>query len=57
MRKTDPRSPGIATFGTSKERNGHELVTTVSRVAVKMMFACFSFDLYQLHALRRVKVV
>ena len=29
----------------------------VIRVAVKMMFACFSFDLYQLDALRRAEVV
>jgi hypothetical protein len=29
----------------------------VARGAVKMMFACFSFDLYQLHALRRAEVV
>jgi hypothetical protein len=26
-------------------------------VAVKMMFTCFSFNMYQLDALRRVEVV
>jgi len=49
-------APGERPFAVIKcvFGSGHVLV---ARVAVKMMFACFSFDLYQLHALRRVKVV
>ncbi len=35
--------------------SGHVLVRTVARVAVKMMFVCFSFNMYQLDALRRAE--
>jgi IS5 family transposase len=53
------RAPGERPYAVIKcvFGSGHMLVTTVARVAVKMMFACFSFDLYQLHALRRAEVV
>lgn len=32
-------------------KSGHVLVTTIARVRVKMMFACFCFNLYQLQTL------
>jgi hypothetical protein len=37
--------------------SGYVLVTSVGRMVVKTMFACFNFDLYQLHALNRAEVV
>lgn len=51
------RAPGERQYAVIKRVFGssHVLVTTVARVAVKMMFACFSFNMYQLHALRRVE--
>ncbi|NMX21792.1 IS5/IS1182 family transposase, partial [ANME-1 cluster archaeon GoMg4] len=36
---------------------GHVLVTTVSRVNVKMIFTAFGFDLYQLRTLKKQGVV
>ncbi|KYC48691.1 MAG: Transposase DDE domain protein [Candidatus Methanofastidiosum methylothiophilum] len=35
-------------------KSGHVLVTTVPRVRVKMMFACFCFNLYQLQTLSKM---
>jgi len=59
LRISRKRAPGERPFAVIKcvFGAGHVLVTTVGRVAVKMMFACFGFDLYQLHALRRAEVV
>jgi IS5 family transposase len=53
------RAPGERPYAVIKRvfGSGHMLVTTVARVAVKMMFACFSFNLYQLHALKRVEAI
>ncbi|KYC44560.1 MAG: Transposase DDE domain protein [Candidatus Methanofastidiosum methylothiophilum] len=34
-------------------KSGHMLVTTLPRVQVKMMFVCFSFNLYQLQTLSK----
>ncbi|MFA7690379.1 MAG: hypothetical protein WCY18_04720 [Methanofastidiosum sp.] len=41
--RTTPR-PEEAGMGTL-----HMLVTTLPRVEVKLMFVCFSFNLYRLH--------
>ena len=53
------RAPGERPFAVIKRvfGSGHVLVTTVGRVAVKMLFVCFGYDLYQLHALRRAEVI
>ena len=37
--------------------SGHVRVTTVPRVGVKMMFASFCFNLYQLNTLRKQGVI
>ena len=37
MRKTEPRSPGIATFGASKERDGHEPIFMITDDAVERL--------------------
>jgi hypothetical protein len=53
------RAPGERPFAVIKRvfGSGHVLVTTVGRVAVKMLLVCFGYDLYQLRALRRAEVV
>ena len=47
------RSPGERSFAVIKRMfgSGHVLVTTVQRVHVKMVFACFCFNLVQLGTL------
>ena len=47
------RAPGERPFAVIKRmfNAGHVLVTTVERVRVKMMFACFCFNLVQLGTL------
>lgn len=47
------RAPGVRPFAVLKRvfNAGHVLVTTVPRVHVKMMFACFCFNLVQLDTL------
>ena len=47
------RSPGERPFAVIKGpfRSGHVLVTTVARTGVKMLFACFGFNVYQLRTL------
>jgi len=44
------RAPSERSFSLIKRlfNEGHVLVTTVERVRVKMMFACFCFNLVQL---------
>ena len=47
------RAPGERPFAVIKRvfHEGHVLVTTVQRVRVKLMFACFCFNLVQLGSL------
>jgi len=49
------RSPGERPYAVIKNvfHSAHTRVTTVMRVHVKMVFAAFSFDLYQLATLRK----
>ena len=49
------RSPGERPFAVIKRvfGSGHVVVTTVPRVHVKMVFACFCFNLFQLGASAR----
>ena len=53
------RAPGERHYAVIKNvfGSGHTRVTTVGRVAVKMMFACLGFNLYQLLTLRKQGVV
>jgi len=53
------RSPGERPYAVIKNvfHSAHTRVTTVLRVHVKMLFAAFSFDLYQLSTLRKKGVV
>jgi IS5 family transposase len=49
------RAPGERPYAVIKNvfKSGHTMVTTVARVAVKMVFASFGFNLFQLMALRK----
>ncbi len=49
------RAPGERPYAVIKNlfKSGHTMVTTVSRVAVKMVFASFGFNLFQLSTLRK----
>lgn len=49
------RAPGERPYAVIKNvfRSGHTMVTTVPRVGVKMIFACFGFNLYQLNTLKK----
>ncbi len=49
------RAPGERPFAVIKNvfKSGHTMVTTVARVAVKMVFASFGFNLFQLMTLRK----
>ncbi len=53
------RAPGERPFAVIKNvfKSGHTMVTTVARVAVKMVFASFGFNLFQLLTLRKQGVV
>lgn len=49
------RAPGERVFSVMKRvfKGGHTYVKTVERVAVKEMFKCFSYNLYQLWSIER----
>ncbi len=49
------RAPGERPYAVIKNvfKSGHTMVTTVARVAVKMVFASFGFNLFQLLTLRK----
>jgi IS5 family transposase len=49
------RAPGERPYAVIKKvfNSGHVMVTTVARVAVKMVFASFGFNLFQLLTLRK----
>ena len=49
------RAPGERPFAVIKNvfKSAHVMVTTVARTSVKMLFSCFSFNLYQLRTLKR----
>ena len=53
------RSPGERPYAVIKNvfKSGHVKVTTISRVHVKMIFAAFSFNLYQLLTLKKQGLV
>ena len=53
------RAPVERSFAVIKNvfDSGHVRVTTVARVGVKMLFASFGFDLYQLRTLQRQGVI
>jgi IS5 family transposase len=53
------RSPGERPYAVIKNvfHSAHTRVTTTLRVHVKMLFAAFSFDLYQLSTLRKQGVI
>jgi len=53
------RSPGERPYAVIKNvfHSAHTRVTTALRVHVKMLFAAFSFDLYQLSTLRKQGVI
>lgn len=53
------RSPGERPFAVIKRvfGAGRVLVTTVKRVHVKMIVAAIAFNLYQLHTLKKAKVI
>jgi IS5 family transposase len=53
------RSPGERPYAVIKNvfHSAHTRVTTVLRVHVKMLFAAFSFDLYQLFTLKKHGVI
>jgi IS5 family transposase len=53
------RSPGERPYAVIKNvfHSNHTRVTTVLRVYVKMLFAAFSFDLFQLSTLRKQGVI
>ena len=53
------RAPGERLFAVIKTvfKAGHTMVTTVNRAGVKMVFACFGFNLYQLLTLKKKKLV
>ena len=53
------RAPGERPYAVIKNvsKCGHTMVTTVSRVAVKMVFASFGFNLFQLLTLRKQGIV
>lgn len=53
------RAPGERPFAVIKNvfKSGHTMVTTVPRVAVKMVFASFGFNLFQLLTLRKQGIV
>jgi IS5 family transposase len=53
------RAPGERPYVVIKKvfKSGHTRVTTVARVAVKMVFASFGFNLFQLITLRKKGMV
>jgi IS5 family transposase len=53
------RAPGERPYAVIKNvfKSGHTRVTTVARVAVKMVFASFGFNLFQLLTLRKKGIV
>ncbi len=53
------RAPGERPYAVIKNlfKSGHTMVTTVSRVGVKMVFAAFGFNLFQLLTLRKHGIV
>jgi IS5 family transposase len=53
------RAPGERHYAVIKNvfKSGHVMVTTVSRVAVKMVFTSFAFNLFQLNTLKKQGVV
>jgi IS5 family transposase len=53
------RAPGERPYAVIKYvfKAGHTMVTTVARVAVKMVFASFGFDLFQLLTLKKQGIV
>ena len=59
LRISKKRSPVERHYAVIKRvfEAGHVLVTTVSRVNVKMIFTAFCFDLYQLRTLKKQGVV
>jgi IS5 family transposase len=55
LRISKKRAPGERHYAVMKGviNAGHVIVTTVPRVHVKMLFAAFGFNLYQLYTLRK----
>ena len=53
------RAPGERHYAVIKNvfKSSHTLVTTVARVGVKMMFASFAFNLYQLCTLKKQDII
>lgn len=53
------RAPGERHYAVIKNvfKSGHTMVTTVSRVAVKMVFTSFAFNLFQLKTLKKQGIV
>jgi len=53
------RAPGERHYAVIKNvfKCSHTLVTTVNRVGVKMMFASFAFNLFQLCTLKKQGVI
>ncbi len=53
------RAPGERPYAMIKNvfKSGHTMVTTIARVAVKMVFASFGFDLFQLLTLKKKGIV
>ncbi len=53
------RAPGERPYAVIKNvfRSGHTMVTTVARVAVKMVFVSFGFNLFQLLTLKKQGIV
>lgn len=49
------RAPGERPYAVIKNifKSGHTMVTTIARVAVKMVFASFGFNLFQLLTLKK----
>lgn len=53
------RAPGERHYAVIKKvfKSSHTLVTTVARIGVKMMFASFAFNLYQLCTLKKQGII
>ena len=59
IRISKKRAPGERHYAVIKNvfKSSHTLVTTVSRVGIKMMFASFAFTLYQLCTLKKQGII
>jgi len=58
-RSSKKRAPGERPFAVIKNvfKSRHVMVTTVGRTAVKMVFASFGFNLYQLLTLKKHGII